>query len=183
MTVTLMIAAISLAGQRMDLGFGSYGEFPKPQGGMPGTADGRHYASLHELGVSPAHPHLPAPVVRGDHLRLVVPYVPARQARHLAACAEGNTSAEKTAAEAKRRQVLLECFGRLHRLTLDGRPLERLPDWYTDPTRDLRGLVFMVPVHDLPRGRHELGITPPDPRLSSSEEEDAPPPDRLPFWR
>lgn len=182
LTATLFIAGGSLVVQRVDLGLGSFQNFPEPWRGMPGTVDGRHYASMHEPGTSPSLPYLPGPVMSGDYLRLVVPFVPARQGRQLAGCAGTPPRSGEARAEADHRQKVLACFGRLHTLTLDGRALELKPDWYTEPGRDVRGLIYMVPVHDLAPGRHELVITLPDPRAPSSDDE-LPLPDRIPFWR
>ncbi|MFY2765136.1 hypothetical protein [Arenimonas sp. MALMAid1274] len=198
MMVSLLVASVSLFAQRMDLGVGNYRVFPEPYRGMPDTLDGRYYASMHDPGASPLVPHIPDPVVRGDYLRLVIPYVPFRQAGPLERCADKVSAAESPAddgttgtsattgsvalREAARRSALLACWGRLHTLRLDGQPLALTPQWYTDPRRNLRGLVYMVPVHDLARGRHELELRNPDPREPGSEEP-VPIPDRIAFWR
>jgi hypothetical protein len=193
MTLTLLIATASLLAQRMELGAGSFGDFPEPSLGVGNTMDGRHYASMHEPGDSPRHPYLPDPIVRGDYLRLVVPYMPGRSARHLAGCASsvepdadaiGRAKAANQALplESRRRDALLACYAKLHALRIDGQPALVAPEWYTDPRRDVRGLVFMVPVATLAAGRHELQLATPDPREPDSEDE-APLPDRIPFWR
>lgn len=181
MLSTLLIAAGGLVGQRMELGPGSFRGFPAPWRGMPATMDGRHYASMHEPGTSPLLPYLPDPVARGDYLRLVVPYVPARQSVHLTACTRGAGAEEKAADEAPRRQQALACFARGFELAVDGEVVAVAPDWYSDPRHDVRGLVYMVPVQSLAPGRHELRLTSPDPRIHKSDE--LPPPDLLPFWR
>lgn len=193
MMVTLLIATASLFAQRMELGAGSYGSFPEPWRGMGNTIDGRNYVSMQEPEDSPRHPYLPDPIARGDYLRLVVPYMPRRDARHMAKCArsvepnadavqEAKTGKRELPLESRRRDALLACFSRLHTLRLDGQPAPVEPEWYTDPRRDVRGLVFLVPVATLGPGRHELELTLPDPRDPGSEDE-LPMPDRIPFWR
>lgn len=194
MIVTVLIAAGTFLGQRMELGPGSYGNYPEPWRGMPATLDGRHYASMHEPGDNIRLPYLPDPVVRGNYLKLVVPFMPMRDSQHLEKCVDDIAANEPEASgdeadavpeiitEAAHRQSLLACYGKLHVLQLDGGTLSVRPDWYTDPRRDVRGLIFMVPVGDLAPGRHELELTVPDPRRPGSEE-DAPLPDKLPFWR
>lgn len=188
MLVTLFLASASLLTQRMELGPGSYAGVPEPWRGMPATVDGRHYASMHEPGTSPAVPYLPAPVVRGDYARLVVPFVPGRHGEALAGChaarapdaAAGPRGA--AAAEAVAREALLRCYAARFSLRLGEQPLDLRPDWYLDPSRDVRGLLYMVDVRALPAGRHELVLASPGARRDPDPDE-APPPDRIPFWR
>ena len=174
---SVMLATYSLNWQRNDLGPGSYGRFPESAAGLPGTVDGEHYASMQEPGESPGSPFLPAPVLRGRYAPLVVPFVPATHRRHLAACEAG---LPEDRAEA--RLALLDCYAALHEVKLDGQPLPVKPDFHLDPSRDLRGLVYMLPLADLPPGRHELEIRMPDPREPGSKAK-PPRPERIPFWR
>jgi hypothetical protein len=44
-------------------------------------------------------------------------------------------------------------------VTLDGSALAQAPELYGDATRDLRGLLYMIPLQGLARGRHELVVT------------------------
>lgn len=182
MLSSLLLAAINLMGHRSDLGLGNYGLFPGPHRGMPGTVDGRHYATLHQEGFNPLAPFIPAPEVRGNFLRLVVPYVPSQHSRHLAKCSGGSGEAELNTEEARRREAVLACFGGLYSLEIDGRKVDVAPRWYTESKRDLRGLLFMVPMDTMAPGAHELVIRAPDPRPAETRQ-DPPLPDRIPFWR
>ena len=182
MLSSLMLATINLMGQRADLGLGNYGAFPDQYRGMPGTVDGRHYATLHQDGFNPLAPFIPAPEARGNFLRLVVPYVPSQHSRHLLACSGGSGEADLHAEEARRREAMLACFGKLYSLEIDGRKVDVAPRWYTESRRDLRGLLFMVPLETVDPGPHELVIRAPDPRSPESSLEH-PLPDRIPFWR
>ncbi|KAA2286162.1 hypothetical protein [Arenimonas fontis] len=177
--VSIFLASTSLDWQQADLGPGQYGRFPESGRGLPGTVDGAHYASLQEPGESPERPFLPAPVLRGRHAALVLPFVPARHARHLAACERASPGGADAAAT---RLALLDCYAGLHEVKLDGRPLPVRPEFYLDPSRDLRGLIYMIPLAELAPGRHELEITLPDPRRPGSASP-LPRPERIPFWR
>lgn len=181
MLSSLALATINLMGQRAELGLGSYGAFPDPYRGMPATVDGRHYASMHERGSSPLVPFIPAPEVRGDYLRLVIPYVPSQQGRHLLGCGDPGEK-ELAREELDRRDAVLACFGKLYSLEIDGRRIDVPPNWYTDPRYNVRGLLFMVPMDTLAPGPHELLIRMPDRRSPGSRKEE-PLPDRIPFWR
>lgn len=83
---------------------------------------------------------------------------------------------------AEARQALLDCYAALHEVRLDGQPLPVKPDFYLDPARNLRGLVYMLPLADMPPGRHELEVRLPDPREPGSKA-NPPRPERIPFWR
>lgn len=185
MLSTLLIATVTLMGERQQLGIGSYAAFPEPYRGMPGTVDGRHYASMQERDSDPLLPYLPDPVVGGDYLRLVVPYVPRLHARDLERCGGRGGDLDDRQAEAQRRSSLLDCFGKRFTVTMDGQTVPVGPDWYTDPRRNVRGLLFMVPAKELAPGRHELVVTAkdPDPADGSEDDETRPLPDVLPFWR
>lgn len=175
--LSVTLAAYSLSWQRNDLGPGNYGRFPASAAGLPGTVDGEHYASLQEPDESPNSPFLPAPVLRGRYAPLVVPFVPSLHRRHLAGC-EAGLPEDRAGA----RQALLDCYAALHEVRLDGQPLPVKPDFYLDPARNLRGLVYMLPLADMPPGRHELEVRLPDPREPGSKA-NPPRPERIPFWR
>lgn len=195
MAVSLLLAVALLTRENLHLGPGGTGGFPTPWRGTAATVDGRHYASLQEPDAMPGLPFLPSPIQRGDYARLVVPYLPARHAEALAGCQEGaDESAEEAAKtapdrlrdamrESAQRTALLECYSRHFDLRLDGSRLALQPDWFMDPSRDLRGLIYMVPLQDLAPGRHELQLSGPDSRFGQDAEEQLPLPDRIPFWR
>jgi hypothetical protein len=67
-------------------------------------------------------------------------------------------------------------------VTLDGQPAPA-PQWYADPRRDLRGLLYMLPVAALAPGRHELAVMPPEPGDEKAKDEDVTLPWVIPFWR
>ena len=84
-----------------------------------------------------------------------------------------------------RAAALLACLGRLHAVSLDGRPLAELRyEASNDPRTDRPALLAMIDVRDLPPGRHELRIARP-PYSDRRARKNRPDPghDRIVFWR
>lgn len=182
MLAGMLGSTAGLALSRNQLGLGSYAAFPTPQRGMADSVDGRNYASMHEPGALPAVPFVPAPVARGDYLALVVPYVPALHGKLFAECDGDAPENEHDADERERRRELLACVAAGFTVTLDGQAAPP-PQWYADPRRDLRGLLYMLPVATLAPGRHELAVMPPEPVDEKAKDEDVTLPWVIPFWR
>ena len=78
--------------------------------------------------------------------------------------------------------MLLRCLADAFSVSLDGVPVTQPPEWYTDPGRDLRGLLYMLPARGLAPGRHELAVLPP-PEKPPAEGEEPEQPFLIPFWR
>lgn len=183
-TVMMGVMLSSLAGlvlSRKDLGLGSFAEFPDPRRGMGSSVEGRGYANSQEPDWSPATPFLPDLVVRGDYARLVVPYLPTLNGHLMKACPSAS-ELDAAADERVRRDALLDCFSGQITVSLDGEPLALRPDWYTDPARDLRGLLYMIPVQNLADGRHEVSVLTP-PRDKPEPGDDPEQPFVIAFWR
>ena len=181
MTVAMLSSLVGLIFSQMDLGVGSFGAFPDQRRGMSSSVEGRGYASSHDPGWSPLTPFLPDPIVRGDYARLVVPYMPKRLAHLMAACPTGGES-DDSDEERARREQLLTCFSGGIQVSVNGQPVAVRPDWYTEPARDLRGLLYMIPVGDLPDGRHEVSVLA-KPEQAPEPDEDPEQPYVIPFWR
>lgn len=147
-----------------DLGWGQYGEFPAFEPGGPGLQY-QHYASHHEPGESPRLPFLPGLQAKGRYLPLVLPYVPRLHGFLLEQCdvPRDRPGRDEPGARRKQRVARAEARGRClaagTTVTLDGQPLAQAPELYGDATRDLRGLLYMIPLQGLSRGRHELVVT------------------------
>ena len=137
----------------------------------------RHYASLRarEPSMRPV-PFIPQPQVRGDYLKLFVPYRVASHNRALAKHCLPATESQRPA------RAALDCFAQLHDVRIDG---IKVPDLHfdasEDPVNSLRGMLAMIPVHTLAQGRHELTLMP-MPR-EADDHSDPPKPYRIPFWR
>lgn len=184
MVVMLVAMLSSIAGlslSRKDLGVGAFGAFPDPQRGMSSSVEGRNYASTQEPGWSPAAPYLPDMVVRGDYARLVVPHMPTFNGHVFDGC-RSSGEREKAGEERQRRDQMLECVNRAIQVRLDGQVVVLLPEWYTEPSRDLRGLLYMVPVRGLADGRHDISVLT-APRKAPADDEDPEQPFIIPFWR
>ncbi|MCX7034930.1 MAG: hypothetical protein NT046_13385 [Arenimonas sp.] len=183
-TVMLVAMLSSLAGlvlSRKDLGLGSFAEFPDPLRGMSSSVEGRSYANSQEPDWSPATPYLPDLVVRGDYARLVVPYTPNFSGHLMKACPSSSAS-DIAGEERARREALLDCFSGQITVSLDCKPLAVRPDWYTEPARDVRGLLYMVPMQGLAKGRHELSVLT-RPEEAPKAGDDPEQPFVIAFWR
>lgn len=184
---TIMLAVMVAAGLsrvlgKNELGFGSFGSFPDPRRGMPASTHGRHYAPLLEPGRATLAPYIPALVAQGAYLELVVPYVPDQHQHLLDRCDGSRTPADKAINEAERRERLRVCLAGGIDVRVDGTPVTAMPDWYTEPRMDLRGLLYMIPIRTLAEGRHEVSVLT-EPRTPPADDEDPPQPFHIPFWR
>ncbi len=133
-------------------------------------------------------PFLDSTQLKGDWLRLVVPFHPTRHETAIAtACpeiwaklplpepAESTTSAVDHAA-------LLACYRDLADIRIDGQSVTVLPDVVVLPESQLRGLLFMIDARPIARGRHLLQTAVlPDPRDDDASKPLAP--YRIPFWK
>lgn len=140
----------------------------------------QHYASQrgNEVRMTPL-PQIPDPIVRGNYLRLFVPYMPARHNDVMAErCPE---ALEATGDDAARDR--LDCLAAIHAVAIDGQAVDIRFDAAENPATGQRGMVAMIPVHDLEPGRHELSLQ--RARTAERQKRDRKPtkPYRIPFWR
>lgn len=182
LVVMLLATALSLASAtliREDLGPGNYAAFPEGGGALPRAVHHAHYATRHEPGETPDLPFVPDLMARGRYLPLVVPYVPTRHQHLLAGC-PANGPGGDPAARTPRHQAALDCLAAGFVVRLDGAPLPLPPEAYSDANRDLRGLLYMIPIDALAPGRHELHVSlrPAEPPIDGEA-----PAWRIPFWR
>jgi hypothetical protein len=178
MAAVLSIVLWQAVGDRLGWSVGDFAGLPDDVHSATDTVLPQHYASQRGTTARLAPlPHIPDPVVRGDYVRLFVPYLPARhnEAMQLR-CPQALTA---TGDDAQRER--LDCLEAMHAVTLDGQPLDIHFDAAEDPATGQRGMLAMIPVHDLERGRHELTLQrTPRPRKDG---EPAPKPYVIPFWR
>ncbi|WP_374603965.1 hypothetical protein [Arenimonas sp.] len=180
-TLACIASFLSLDMLDDDLGIGTYGAFPALSADAASAVGHSHYASLHEPDESPGSPFLPDLQASGNYLPLVVPFIPTRHGHLLESCDGGQAKRDDDrAARALRRQRLLGCLAGGLKITLDGEPLAVSPELYSDAGRDLRGLMYMIPLAGQSRGRHELVVV-----LAPEEEPrdgESPPTWRIPYW-
>jgi hypothetical protein len=179
MTAVMAIVLAQAVGPRLGLELGGYLGLPEDEAAAADTLLPRHYASQRgdDATLRPV-PHIPDPVVRGGYVRLFIPYFPQRHTPAMqrlcpAALADAGNAGSRTR---------LDCLARMHAVAVDGVPVNVPFDAAEDPATGQRGLLAMIPVHDLPRGRHELTLMP-SPRTEQRDAEDPPEPYRIPFWR
>lgn len=181
-TAAILASLAALAMLKDDLGWGQYGRFPLLEANQANSVRHVHYASQHEPAQSPHLPYIPDLQAQGRYLPLVVPFVPQLHQQMLDACPEPKNLPRGFAGRQQRSQATLACIAEGFAVTLDGQPLDLAPELYSDATRDLRGLVYMIPLAGQSRGRHELVVAlhpQPEPK---PDEYDAPPVWRIPYW-
>jgi len=163
-----------------DLGWGHYDAFPTVSAAAAQSVRHLHYASQHEPGESPTSPFLPDLQARGRYLPLVLPFVPTTHGHLLENCGVAASGARDPELDHALRAQRLACLADGFQVSLDGQPLPQAPDLFTDARRDLRGLLYMIPLEGQSRGRHELVVVlRPKDALKDGE---APPTWRIPYW-
>ena len=149
----------------------------------PGALSAGRYATL-DAEHDDRTPWIDADVVTGPYLRLHIPYRPlVHDAAMPAACPDVrpldfddvNSPQARAATDA-----VLRCAARIHRIALDGRPLDSLRlRFFADPQANRRVFLAHVPMRGLAEGPHELTVWPavrpgrPAPKA----------PYAIPFWR
>jgi hypothetical protein len=180
MAVVFAIVVWQVAAERQGWSAGDFAGLPDDVPMAEDTILPQHYASLRgtTARLEPL-PHIPDPVVRGNYLRLFVPYMPAR---HNEVMAE-RCPAALTATGDDAVRVRLACVADIHAVEIDGQPVDIRFDAAEDPATGQRGMIAMIPVHDLALGRHELTLL--RARTAKRQQRDGKPmePYRIPFWR
>lgn len=187
--VTLLVMLAIMVGmeqQRGTLDIGNYTWLPPVENAATRTVDPQRYASLSPVrtGID-TDPYIQSEIVRDPYLRLFVPYLPTRLNAAIPRRCPGvdPTLSKDAALEEARLAAVLECVATLHPVTLDGKPVADLRyDIHADATTGVRGFLAMIPVHDLARGRHELGVMP-APRSKTRAKDPPLRPVVIPFWR
>jgi len=187
--LTLLVMLPIMAGmenQRGTLNVGNYRWLPPPDRAGARVVDPQRYASLSPMrsGLD-IDPYIQSEIVRDPYLKLFVPYMPTRLNVAIPRDCPGVDPAvsDDAALEEARLAGVLDCVAKLHPVTLDGVAVQDLRyDVHSDPGTGLRGFLAMIPVHDLARGRHELGVMP-APRTREREGDKPLRPLVIPFWR
>lgn len=160
------------------VGYGRYDGLPASDERTIVGAQPEFYANQRSEGTGgrAPPPFIPDRVVRGPYLELFVPYLPRRINPAMAQRCPG--VALPNAAE----RAGLDCLGGLYDVRVDGQPVDVALEAATDARTGLRGSLAMIPVRDLPQGRHEVSVVEVKPARSSNDGE----PQRryvIPFWK
>jgi hypothetical protein len=149
----------------------------------PSSLAASRYASLNDERDDRA-PWIDTDVVTGPYVRLHIPYRPLVHDLALpAACPDVRPldfddlqSREARAAT----EAVLRCAARVHRIALDGRPLDSLRlRFLADPKANRRVFVAHVPMRGLAEGEHVLTVWP----VARPERPAPMTPYTIPFWR
>lgn len=164
-----------------DVRLDGYRYLPSLRAGSARMLDPAHYADQRtQLDSLAPLPFIPAEVIRGDHLRLFIPYRPVRDTPSLERlCPTLRDPLAGSATPDSRDDEVLGCMARLYQLALDDQPVVS-PDlvFGEDVASGQRGVVAMLPIEPLGPGRHEVSVAR-VPLLPGAEQE----PYRISFWR
>lgn len=161
-----------------------------------------HYADSRDAKLrGSSTPFIDSAVVRGPYLRLVIPYQAMRHdAAIRRACPEAAPtdpaadSATRIAAQRAADEARTRCFGALFDVRLNGATPPGLEfHRYEAPEDGLDGVISLIDVRDLPRGRHTLSLAvvndadgaepAADGQKSEDQIEDDLRPNLIEFWR
>ena len=177
---TTIFGALTLMPAESPYRLGNYAAFPYLANGSR-AINMAHYDDQRDLARDPAVPYIQSAVMDTSYLQLVVPYQPDRDG---AAVKRQCVAAPPLAAPKARAEHTLDCLGKLHAVTLDGKPLPELRYETGSDARTRRpALVAMIDVRALAPGRHELRVKRPPAAASRDPSQDAPDADVIPFWR
>lgn len=174
--VLALIATTSL--WSAPLQFGSYAQFPDLTRPNSQRVTAAHYNNQRDPIHDPAVPYIQSEVITGPYLRLVLPYVPARDATAMRRNCPAMGTAKTDKAQAT---IELRCLGELYPVTLDGKPLTTLHyDVTSDPRTRRPALQAMIDVRALAPGRHVLHVG----QTATTQDDDAPTRAwNIVFWR
>jgi hypothetical protein len=166
---------------------------PEEHGGH--SVRSEYYESLRPAGeIFRTFPSIQSDVIRDPYIKLFIPYYPRQHNPAIEKRCPGvrplkeaglrfedpRSSAPETEGSA---EAVLRCFAKIHRPSLDGKPLATLPfRFYTHPKTRLRGIVAYLPTAGLSRGSHLLRVEA-VPRPKPGKGEKPPDPYLIRFWR
>jgi len=152
---TAILGSMTLLPTKSPYRLGNYAAFPYLANDSR-AMNAAHYDDQRDLVHDPAVPYIQSAVIDSPYLQLVVPYQPGRDAAALRR--QCPTALDMNEAKA-RAEHTLDCLGKMHAATLDGKPVDGLQYETGSDARARRpALVAMIDVRALASGRHELRV-------------------------
>jgi hypothetical protein len=173
----LSIVVIDLVVSQDGFQLGSHAGWPDADLDAERSSPSAFYASLRgSAWQGQPTPFVPDRVVRGAYLPLFVPFVPNRHQPAMSAqCPEfSGRRADPGTGKA------LDCLALISDIRIDGKSVPVSFEASSDPATGQPGMLAMLPMQDLPGGRHELSLNQP-----TRPKGKAKPPKRyrIPFWK
>lgn len=177
---TAILGTMTLLPTKSPYRLGNYAAFPYLANGSR-AMNAAYYDDQRDLVHDPVAPYIQSAVVDTPYLQLVVPYQPEYDAVAL----QQRCAAALDMTEAKARaEHTLDCLGKLHPVTLDGKPVDGLQYETGSDARARRpALVAMIDVRALAPGRHELRVANAPPAPGKKARRDTIDEYVIPFWR
>ncbi|MGN6657293.1 MAG: hypothetical protein ACTHJ9_18390 [Rhodanobacter sp.] len=177
---TATLGTLTLTPAKSPYRLGNYAAFPYLANDSR-AINAAHYDDQRDLAHDPAVPYIQSAVIDTSYLQLVVPYQPDSDGAAMKReCAAAPALADPQA----RAKHALDCLGKLHAVTLDGKPLPELRyETGTDARARRPALVAMIDVRALAPGRHELRVMRAPTATGRSNSRDAIDEYVIPFWR
>jgi hypothetical protein len=168
----VMISAMASSG-RLQLGNGTGWPNADPGDGRSVVND--FYGSLRsDVGKRRPMPFIPDRMVSGDYLPLFVPFIPRLHTHAMETACPAVLAARQSAPDS---DASLDCLARISAIRLDGKPITVVFEASADPGSGQRGMLAMLPVDGLAKGRHEISLVAP------ARRGEKPTRYRIPFWK
>jgi hypothetical protein len=182
---TGLLGALTMLPAKSPYRLGNYATFPYLANDSR-AINAAHYDDQRDSAHDPAVPYIQSAVIDTPYLQLVVPYQPDRDGAAMKRqCAAPPALTDPTVTDPNARaEHTLDCLGKLHAVTLDGKPLPELGYQTGSDARAHRpALVAMIDVRALAPGRHELRVMRAPAKASRDKSRDAIDEYVIPFWR
>lgn len=188
--VGVLMLAVFMTGSdglRQRLRVDGYAYFPDEPGAR--GVEPVYYESQRSPGAVSDLPSIQSDIVRDPYVKLFVPYHPRRHSVLMERSCPGvpplspspvRLRDEETPAGAM--AAVLECWTRVTRVTLDGKPVS--PDWrfHVHPATGLAGFLAYLPTAGMARGAHALEVDRAPRRRQLEGKLPFSPPHHIPFW-
>ncbi|MEO8809285.1 MAG: hypothetical protein ABI386_03465 [Rhodanobacter sp.] len=176
----ITVAALSVITLNSPNALGNYGLFPRLVNDSR-AMNAAYYDDQRDAARDKAVPYIQSAVITDPYLKLVVPYQPDHDASAIRRVCAASLNLPNPH---ERAQSTLDCLGKLHAVTLDGKPLPDLSYQAGSDARTQRpALLAMIDVRALTPGRHELDVMRAPAAAGMTDKVDKITRYVIPFWR